>query len=110
MPLNIEVRKTYEAKWVNIGEILPGKETTPMRNFNFQGEQETIVFMCAEDDLSSTIFIFKKSKNKLSDLPSIISDHLKAMEVQVLESGNSYIIESRKWTDEATKYLRLTHT
>lgn len=108
-PLNIEVYKPYEAKWLNIGEVFPDCETTPLKNFNSNGERETIIFDCAKDDSSTTVFIFTKNTQELFDLPSIVRDNLESIEAHVLEKGDSYIIESRKIRDGDTKLLRLTH-
>ncbi len=110
MSLNIEVFKPFEAKWVNVGEVLPGNETTSMRNFDFNGETEKIIFDCAEDNSSSTIFTFRRATQDLADLPDFVRDNLESMEARVLEKGESHIIELRKTIDGNTKFLRLTHT
>lgn len=109
-PLSIEVYKPYEAKWINIGTVFPGCETIPIRNFNFNGERETIIFDCANDDSSTTIFTFTKSTQRLLGLPDIIGGSLESMDARVLEKGDLCIIESRKTRDEDANLLRVTHT
>jgi hypothetical protein len=106
----MEIFKPFEAKWINIGKILPGNQTTPIRNINENGYQESIIFYCSEDDSGSVVFKFTKESNDTEDLPDIIKQHLKPIDIIVLEKGQTHIIEVKKHIGGATKLLRISHT